>query len=171
MESKLKLNRRTRHIEGTFSNPLDQTIKDCRLLYGEYVYQLPDRLEPGDEIDIVGDDLREQTTSSYLNRRSKDDSDVNRARKIPWDPTSTRVDRLAEVLMFYSAAGGQEYTGLSHSYQPFVDLTEHLQLSRAILVGKVDSLVTPLQIDGQSSDDSYDSASTFVRLIFPVETR
>ena len=171
VESKLKLNRRTRHIEGTFSNPLDQTIKDCRLLYGEYVYQLPDRLEPGDEIDIVGDDLREQTTSSYLNRRSKDDSDVNRARKIPWDPTSTRVDRLAEVLMFYSAAGGQEYTGLSHSYQPFVDLTEHLQLSRAILVGKVDSLVTPLQIDGQSSDDSYDSASTFVRLIFPVETR
>ena len=171
LESKLKLNRRTQHIEGTFSNPLDRTLKDCRLLYGEYVYQLPERLEPGDEIDIVADDLREQTTSSYLNRRTKDTEDKNRARKIPWDPTSTRVDRLAEVLMFYSAAGGREYTGLSHAYQPFVDLTDHLQLSRAILVGKVDSLVTPLQIDGQSSEDSYDSASTFVRLIFPVETR
>ena len=171
VESKLKLNRRTRHIEGTFSNPLDRPLKDCRLLYGEYVYRLPDRLAPGDEIDILGDDLREQTTSSYLNRRSQDADDTNRARKIPWDPTSTRVDRLAEVLMFYAAAGGREYTGLSHAYQPFVDLTDHLQLSRAILVGKVDSLVTPLQIDGQSSEDSYDSANTFVRLIFPVETK
>ena len=171
IESKLTLNRRTRHIEGTFSNPLNRTLKDCRLLYGEYVYQLPARLEPGDEIDIVGDDLREQTTSSYLNRRTKDAEDTNRSRKIPWDPTSTNVDRLAEVLMFYSAAGGREYTGLSHGYQPFVDLTNHLPQSRAILVGKVDSLVTPLQIDGQSSEDSYDSASTFVRLIFPVGTR
>ncbi len=171
IESGLKLNRRTRHIEGTFSNPLDQPLKDCRLLYGEYVYQLPARLEPGDIIDILGDDLREQTTSSYLNRRSKDAEDTNRARKIPWDPTSTRVDRLAEVLMFYSAAGGREYTGLSHGYQPFVDLTDHLQLSRAVLVGKVDSLVTSLHIDGKSSRDSYDSANTFVRLIFPVGTK
>lgn len=171
LDSNLRLNRRTRHIEGTFSNPLEQPLKDCRLLFGEYVYQLPDRLEPGDEIDILGDDLREQTTRSYLNRRSKDSENANRARKIPWDPTSTRIDRLAEILMFYSAAGGQEYTGLSHGYQPFVDLTDHLQLSRAILVGKVDSLVTPLQIDGQSAKDAYDSTSTFVRLIFPVETR
>ena len=171
LESKLWLNRRTRHIEGTFSNPLDQPLKDCRLLFGQYVYQLSESLEPGGEIDILGDDLREQTTRSYLNRRSKDSEDANRARRIPWNPTSTRIDRLAEILMFYSAAGGREYTGLSHRYQPFADLTDHLQLSRAILVGKVNSLVTPLQIDGQSAQDSYDSASTFVRLIFPVEIR
>lgn len=171
LKSDLRLNRRTRHIEGTFSNPLNRPLKECRLLFGEYVYQLPARLEPGDEIDILGDDLREQTTRSYLNRRSKDSEDANRARKIPWDPTSTRIDRLAEIMMFYSAAGGHEYTGLSHGYQPFADLTDHLQLSRAILVGKVDSLITPLQIDDQSAEDSYDSTSTFVRLIFPVETR
>ena len=171
LESKLRLNRRTRHIEGTFSNPLDRPLKDCRLLFGQYVYQLPERLEPGDEVDILGDDLREQTTRSYLNRRSMDSDDANRARKIPWDPTSTRIDRLAEVLMFYSAAGGPEYTGLTHDYQAFADLTDHLHLSRAILVGKVDSLVTPLQIDSQSAQDSYDTTSTYVRLIFPVENQ
>ena len=171
LESKLRLNRRTKHIEGTFTNPLDQPLKECRLLFGEYVYLLPERLEPGEEIDILSDDLREQTTRSFLNRRSKDSENMNRARKIPWDPTSTRIDRLAEVLMFYSAAGGQEYTGLSHAHQPFADMTDHLHLSRAILVGKVDSLTTPLQIDGESVRDAYDSASTFVRLIFPVETR
>jgi hypothetical protein len=38
--------------------------------------------------------------------------------------------------MFYGAAGGRSYTGLTHNYQSFIDLSRHLRSGRAILVGR-----------------------------------
>ena len=38
--------------------------------------------------------------------------------------------------MFYEAAGGRGYTGLTNQYQRFVDLRELLKTGRAILVAQ-----------------------------------
>jgi hypothetical protein len=169
--SNLRLNRRTKHIEGTFTNPLNAPLKNVKLLFEDYLYTVEGTLGAGEPIDILGDDLDEQTTRSFFNRRKKDKDDANKARNLPWNPTSTRLDRLAEILMFYSAAGGNEYVGLSHSYQPWTDLSNHLHLSRAILVGELDSVATPLEINGDASHEAYDSTTAIVRIIFPVKTR
>ena len=41
-----------------------------------------------------------------------------------------------EMLQFHKAAGGEVYTGLTHAYQPYLDLTDHLRTGRAILLGR-----------------------------------
>ena len=70
--------------------------------------------------------------------------------------------------MFYRAAGGSNYTGLTHSYQDFVDLSDHLYLQRAILVGEIKPNVTNLKINDQSVSKEYDQTNTLVRILLPV---
>ena len=40
------------------------------------------------------------------------------------------------MMMFYEAAGGRGYTGLTNDYQRFVDFSELLKTGRAILVAR-----------------------------------
>ena len=42
------------------------------------------------------------------------------------------------MLMFHEAARGQSYTGLTHRYQPQIDLSEHVRLGQAVLVGRAE---------------------------------
>ena len=72
-------------------------------------------------------------------------------------------------MMFYQAAGGVNYTGLTHDYHSFIDMTDHLNLKRAILVGEVASRGAVFNINGESVSDQYDQVTTIVRIILPVE--
>ena len=40
------------------------------------------------------------------------------------------------MLMFHESARGKNYTGLTHRYQPQIDLSEHIRLGQAVLVGR-----------------------------------
>jgi hypothetical protein len=83
------------------------------------------------------------------------------------------VSRIAEVLMFYDAAGGKSYTGLSHNYQSFVDMSDSLMLGQAVLVGEIQTRASSLSFSesGEKVDDlEYDQVTTFVRIVLPVET-
>ena len=53
----------------------------------------------------------------------------------PYDPAGFDVPTILRQMMFYRAAGGQNYVGLLHRSQPFVDMSEHLDLNRGLLVG------------------------------------
>ena len=56
----------------------------------------------------------------------------------PYDPSSFDVPMVLRQMMFYRASGGQNYVGLVNRYQYFVDLSEHLDLNRGVLIGFTD---------------------------------
>ena len=74
------------------------------------------------------------------------------------------------MMLFYESAGGRGYTGLSHDYQAFVDLSHVPNLNRAVLVGEIDGRATDILIDGEPpSPNSYDRQLTILRVSLPVQ--
>lgn len=155
-----------KQLEGTLTNPLDKALTNCRILFEDWVYVLERPLEPGETIDIVTE-TREKYARSHYNRKvNKDD----KSSSTPWDPTDTRLNRIAEMMLFYEAAGGRGYTGLTHSYQAFVDMSHLPNLNHAILVGEFSGHVTDILIDGEApSEDYYDHQLTILRVSLPVQ--
>ncbi|MEM7785513.1 MAG: hypothetical protein AAF623_19355, partial [Planctomycetota bacterium] len=155
---------------GTFTNPFDFEIKNARLIFDGYAYNLDRNLEPNETIDIAAE-TREQNLKSLLTRRVRDSEKKNRSSASPWDPESTNANRILDIMMFYQAAGGKNYTGLTHDYQSFTDMTDYVKLGRAVLVGEIDPLVSILEINDQSAESSYDQSITLLRVIYPVALR
>jgi hypothetical protein len=86
-----------------------------------------------------------------------------------WKRDSTEISRIVPMLMFHEAARGQKYTGLTHRYQPYLDLSGHLRLGRAVLAGRAERPISQLSIAGATASQASDVASeTWVRVIFPV---
>ncbi len=57
------------------------------------------------------------------------------------------LSRIVEVMMFYDAAGGANYTGLVNRQGQFADSSDLLQFDQAILVGR-GAPAADLQING-----------------------
>lgn len=154
-----------KQLEGTLTNPLDRPLNNCRILFEDWVYVLERPLEPGETIDIVTE-TREKYARSHYNRNvSKED----KSSSTPWDPTDTRLNRIAEIMLFYEAAGGRGYTGLTHDYQAFVDMSHLPHLNRAVLVGEFAGHVTDILINDEApAADSYDRQLSILRVNLPV---
>ena len=80
-----------------------------------------------------------------------------------------RVTRIADLMMFYDAAGGNNYTGLTHDYQSTIDITDQLDLKRAVLVGEVHSQGSVMKINGERTSDKYDETVTIIRVVYEVD--
>ena len=118
-------------LTGQLTNPLDCELTDCMVLYENWMYPVSGTLSPGEAVTFDG--VSPRNLEWHLSRRRVVDSkDVG----TPWDQASADVPRILEMMMFYQAAGGAAYTGLTHRYQPGLDLSEHLRTGRAILVGR-----------------------------------
>ncbi len=168
VQSQLVHSARAARLEGTFTNPLDVPLTNVRLLFENYAYILPNELEPGETIDVLSE-MKERNVRSLLTRRVSTSSEKeSKGRNSPWDPQDTRVTRIADMLMFFRAAGGSNYTGLTHRFQDFIDMSDLLYLERAVLVGEIKTNITSLRIDEQSVSDAYDQTNTIVRIVLPV---
>jgi hypothetical protein len=139
-------------------------INNCRVLFENSAYLMDRPLEANETVDI-GSDTRERTATVYLTQRIQEaGEDVSG----DWNPQDMRINRISDLLMFYGAAGGQNYTGLTHGYQRFIDLSEHLYLGRAILVGEIEQLGTEIGLTSESGSANYDSRTTMIRVCLPV---
>jgi len=157
-------------LEGTFKNPLSVPIYNGKIFFGEYVYLLKKPLLP-DVVTLIESDAKERTLRSYLNRRSakgEEGNDAGRSQNRPWDPDEKSLTRIADVMMFYEAAGGQGYTGLTNGYHRAIDFSPLLRLGKAVLVGQTEN-GSRIKINGQDVSDRYDSNITMVRMALPVE--
>jgi len=151
-------------LSGRLVNPLGIGLSDCMILYRNWSYPLSGSLGPGESVGFDG--LSPRNLEWRLTRRRVvDTKDVS----TPWDPMSLDVPRILEVLMFYRAAGGRSYTGLTDHYQAYLDLSEHLRMGRAILVGRGPEPVTALIRDGDSLRKLTDRHWTIYRVVFPVQ--
>jgi hypothetical protein len=151
-------------LSGEFHQPLGVELKECILAFGERLYRLH-TLRPGQVVTI------DPQSSLYLEwqltlRKIEESKDV----ATPWDPVATDVPRIAQMLMFYDAARGRNYIGLTDRYQPYVDLSEHVRLDQAVLVGRAVGPVSTLgNQDGPLAEPSDTNTWTWYRLVFPVK--
>ncbi len=125
------VDRGDRLLAGTLevSDKLDLT--DAVLIYDRWAYPIR-HLQPGSTI-TVDKQLEPQTAETYLRHVTVFDEKSNRG---PYDRSSTNIDQIMEMTLFYDLAGGEGYTGLAHRYQNFVDLSSHLRVGQAILMGR-----------------------------------
>jgi hypothetical protein len=100
-------------------------------------------------------------------RRVEQSKDVS----TPWEQDSVDIPRVMQMLMFHEAARGTNYTGLTHRYQAKIDLSEHVRLGRAVLVGRADKPVARIASGDTASalaaaDDT--NSWTWYRVLLPV---
>jgi hypothetical protein len=153
-------------LSGRLANPLNVDLSDCIVVYENWVYPFRGALRPGETVSFGG--VSPRNLEWHLTRRKVvDTKDVGK----PWDQKTIVVPRIMEIMMLHEAAGGESYTGLTHRYQPYVDLSEHRRIGRAILVGRGAAPTSQLLRDGQSLGDYCDRHWTFYRLVFPVRKK
>jgi hypothetical protein len=138
-ESKLALDRYGL-LAGEFRYPLPIPLADCILAHGEKLYRLGN-LAPQQRVQLA--DLPPLNLEARLTQRRVEQSkDVS----TPWEKDSIDIPRIMQMLMFHDAARGHNYTGLTHRYQPQIDLSEHVRLGQAVLVGRAESVVGTLRV-------------------------
>ena len=155
-------------LGGTVTNPFPCQLKNCRLIFENWAYILDSPLDQGDTFD-VRTESNEKTLRALMTRRFKKLDEDNRSNNTVWDPTDTSTSRIASMMMFYQAAGGGNYTGLTHRYQSFTDMSHNLFLNRAVLVGEIDQVGAELLVDQERVSQQYDHARTIVRVVLPVK--
>ncbi len=149
-----------KQMGGTFRNPFQLELRDCYLMYGKSVHKLG-HLRAGSAVDLNSG--TEQSLRNFL-QGAQQNTEVPR-----WSPSNREASRVFPMLMFFRAAGGQDFTGLSNEYQNEFDLSEQLAVGRAIFVGRIDGFAAdPLAIDSQGREQNFDHRTTFVRFVFPV---
>ncbi len=107
-------------LEGNIVNPLQVDLKDCMLFYHHWYYAMPSRVLPGQAIRVSFETIPKDLSRRLNGRRVIQGSE----QVTPWNPSDrTSVPRLLEMLMFYKAASGPNYTSLLHRYQPQLDFS------------------------------------------------
>jgi hypothetical protein len=156
---------RTEHgpIEGELTNPLPHELTDCLLAYGDWLYRLG-TIGAGQSVTV---DPRDSLNLEYrLTERTVQNS---KDMSTPWDQATTDIPRILRMMMFHEAARGRSYTGLTHRYQPYIDLTEQVRMGRAVLAGRCPQPFTRLMSGDQpATAPAYEQTSTWCRIVFPV---
>ena len=81
------------------------------------------------------------------------------------------MERIVEVMMFHERAGATNYTGMLNRYQNFVDMSNELELGRAILVGRGPDGATVKINDEPASADDQSRHTSIYRFVLPVTAR
>ena|GEM_PF-1045977 len=146
-------------LAGSVSNPLAADLLNGVLVYGNWAYLLPTRLRAGQRIESI-DSLRQKNFRWHLSRR---EALENSSRMDTWDvQMHADLERLTEVLMFESAIGGRDYTGLNNHPLQGLDLSHVLAHGHAILYGRLPDPVLQTEIAAERPRVS------LVRVILPV---
>jgi hypothetical protein len=153
-------------LAGHIRNPLPIELDECVLFYDRWAYSFG-RVAPQQRIRL-DETLAPRNVETLLQeRRIEDMKDVT----TPWDRSNSDVSRIVQMMMFHEAAGGRAYTGLLHRHQGETDLSDHLQLGRAVLVGRAKQPPARIASAGQSViGDTATQQWTYYRTVFPVSS-
>ncbi len=170
-------------LNGTVTHHLPVTLTDCLLAYANRVYfPVTRRVQGAGKSDLnshftwdIGGgqpveqrDLRSYLTQVYTKEIQRDSktSDLLDL-QTPYDPTRRDQEYIIRMLTFHQAAGGTDYTGMKHDVLANFDLSTHLRLGRAVLMGKLKKSSAVWQVDGQTVSNP--ESQTFVRIVLPVD--
>lgn len=151
-------------LTGVVVNPLEVELSHCRIYFENWAYTIEGRLRPGQEVDleeITPLDLKWQ----LMGRRVVESREV----VTHWDRADvTNAPRITEMMLFYGAAGGRTYTGLTHSYLGFLDMSRQLRSGQAVLVGQASRAATTWTQNNQPWTEDLDKTWTYYRISIPV---
>ena len=153
-------------IEGMLVNPLPCDILNPVLMYHNWVYQLPSRLRPGEELAVTYQMVPKDLMRRLNRRRIINSNDI----VTRWEPDDRQaIDRLLEIMMFYKASGGISYTHLQHRFQPRIDISNSLVLDQAVLFGKLAEPFGHIVVEhAPQTEVRQELSSTWCRVILPV---
>ena len=153
-------------IQGRLVNPLPYEILKPVLYYHSWAYNLPSRLRPGEEIAITYEMVPKDLMRRLNKRQVIDSKDVPTG----WSPEDREsVDRLLEIMMFYKASGGADYTKLKHRFQPRLDISNVLALDHAVLYGQLKEPLGQVAFADETNENlKHESSSTWCRVLLPV---
>ena len=155
-------------LQGELVNPLPFDLLDGMLIYRNWAYLLPTRFPAGGRIGSV-DSLRQKNFRWQLTRqRALESASESEA----WDPTNTTsTSRVAEMLMFHDAVGGERYTSLNHGPLGFLDFTHVLAGDRCILLGRTQKPLTKFQVHDANEAEFHSPQGerlSLIRVVLPV---
>lgn len=151
-------------LRGELANPLDVALTDTMIIYENWMYAQTGTWRPGQTINFEGRSPR-NLQWRLARRRVVESKDVT----TPWDRSAFDVPRIMEVMMFYKAAGGESYTELTHRYQAYLDLSDHLRTGRAIILGRGPATAGRFRRGGEPLVGEADPPLTFYRVVVPVD--
>ena len=172
-------------LSGTVSHHLPDTLEDCLLAYANRVYfPVVRRTQGAGRADLVPHfsweiggsqpveqrDLRSFLTQVYTKEIRRDNQKTNSEMldmQTPYDPARRDQAYIIRMLTFHQAAGGHDYTGMRHDVLGNFDLSSHLRLGRAVLLGRLKKSAAEWKVNG-SAITAPDS-QTFVRIVLPVD--
>ena len=174
----------TGKLRGTLAHHFESPLEDCLVVASGWAY-LPltagATLQPGAVWALDGGknvlqrDLRALLTGERLTRFKKTEA-VNSTEITTttetYDPLGRDFDQQVRMITFHEAAGGSDYTGLSHTALRALEMTDLMQLGRAVLIGRLKSSPAKssparIVIDGGPVEPV--DHETWVRLVLPVE--
>jgi hypothetical protein len=154
-------------LSGTVTNPLDVTLKNPTLVYRSTIYRLGRQIRPDQQISVR--DLPRRGLEWDLTRRiTSGDKQQNASTTTKWNPLEQDVRRIIEVMMLHKAAGGADYTQLTQRYQSQIDLSDQLNLGRAILWGEADEPAQSMKVGEHDATSNAERHWAFYRILIPV---
>ena len=163
-------------LSGEVTHQLPGALSDYVIAVGDQVY-LPadaDAWQPGTSQRLAN--LQRRDLASFLTgsttvenrRRDSAGSAGLMFTRSAYDPLSADVGTIVQMLTFHAAAGGRNYTGLTNNARIEDDLSELLQLDRAVLFGRLD--VPAVMLTATAGDATFQPVShaTYVRLVLPI---
>jgi hypothetical protein len=155
-------------LKGSVTNHLPIALHDCLLAYRGAAFRIED-LDPGETFEI--DEQTQRRLNLELNERRLGAPQTIPVRSTPWQVEDLNLRTIVERMMFFKATGGDESVGLASRYQGFVDLSSHLAMNQAILVGRGEKLVAPMELNGVVVEDPNNSTVVYYRILLPVKPR
>lgn len=167
------------NLSGTLQHEFTAPLQDWIVAYGKQVYRPvgsartnPEaKLQPREVWSVADASPRELegyltgTTQRYL--KTRDDLQELVREQLPYDKSSRDPGYVLQMLTFFQAAGGKQYTGLENRALRSFDLTPLLGLNRAVLVGRVEVPAAEVRVNDTVATP--EKQWTFVRLILPVK--
>lgn len=147
-------------LSGSFVNVTPFDLADAYLVYNRSAIKLGSvkqnavvRVNRADSIDL----------QTLLTQRK-----VVKGRNVvtPWDTSTTNLDRILSLMMYYEAAKGRAYTQLQHRFHRELDWSNHLTTNRAVLWGRCDQRGATVKIGEQPISQIGDA--TYCRLLLPI---
>jgi hypothetical protein len=152
-----------REIEGSFRNLAPVNLTHAYLAHGEYIYRALGEMKPGAIVDVA--QLDRKHLEYWFTQRS---AHKEKERSSPWNQEEGDIPRILDIIMFHRGVQGRSYTVLTHRYQPELDLTQLVRSGYAVLVGRAETPLVELNVNGEPFDETNVRRWTYYRIVYPV---
>ncbi|MFN9444435.1 MAG: hypothetical protein ACK57Y_00205 [Pirellulaceae bacterium] len=170
MESSFQLVPGSDLLQGDWTNPLPVDLLDGVVLFRNWIYPLPTRVQAGQRQVFNLRTVPKDLSRTLQRRRVVEGNEQGR----PWDPLlRDDLGPLAMMLMFHRAAGGRGFTSLDHRFLGSLDLSDHLKMDQAIVVGRLEKPLWQLRLHDSQKELTLQEGQqqTWARILVPVQTQ